>query len=188
MKRCLESKLDKRILLLPPFLPSFPWMDCISNFHRIKFILQVFPRGSGKKHYWKTFQSIKDLWLLSVNVFSSWQGWNRNRNLRAVKRDFRALRQLVEGSGAQVVILSILSVPRNNIDRNRQIHQVSAWLWGWYNWKNWVFWPWDDLFNTWSTVTWGDMPFSKGKKNSSTGASKGSLAELQLGIWKYQSC
>lgn len=66
LKRCLESKLGRNIFLLSPFIQSFPRMYCIFHFHRKKVILPVFPRGSGKGHYWKTFQSSKDRWLLSA--------------------------------------------------------------------------------------------------------------------------
>jgi len=43
------------------------------------------------------------------------------RRPKAVKRDFRALGQLVEGSGAQVVFSSILSVAGKNTERDRKL-------------------------------------------------------------------
>jgi len=50
------------------------------------------------------------------------------RNQRAIKRGFRALGQLVSGSGAQVVFSSILPVAGNNEGRNRKSQQINTWL------------------------------------------------------------
>lgn len=46
--------------------------------------------------------------------------------VHSINRDSRALAQLVDGSGTQVVISFILSVTRNYIWKNRQVHQVNA--------------------------------------------------------------
>lgn len=51
---------------------------------------------------------------------------NSSRAVHSINRDSRALGQLVDGSGTQVVISLILSVTRNYIGRNRQIHQVNG--------------------------------------------------------------
>lgn len=49
--------------------------------------------------------------------------------------------------------------------------------------KNWVFWLWGDLFNTFSTDTWQDEPFSEGKRTSSTGASTALWQSFKL-VWE----
>jgi len=50
------------------------------------------------------------------------------RSLRAIKRDFRALGQLVKGSGTQVVFSSIPPLAGNDEGRNRKSQQVNTWL------------------------------------------------------------
>ena len=50
------------------------------------------------------------------------------RSPRVSKRDFMALGQLLEGSGAQVVFSSILPVAGINTERNRQTQQINTWL------------------------------------------------------------
>jgi len=47
------------------------------------------------------------------------------RSPKAIKRDFRALGRLVEGSGAQVVFPSIPSVAGNSTERGRKTHLVN---------------------------------------------------------------
>ena len=61
------------------------------------------------------------------------------RKPRAVKRDFRALGQLVKGSGAQVVFSSILPVAGNDEGRNRKSQQINTWLRDWCQQKNFGF-------------------------------------------------
>lgn len=51
---------------------------------------------------------------------------NSSHAVHSINRDSRALARLVDGSGTQVVISFILSVTRNYIGRNGQIHQVNA--------------------------------------------------------------
>jgi len=51
--------------------------------------------------------------------------------LKAIKRDFRALGRLVEGSWAQVVFSSIPSVAGNSTERGRKTHLVNRWLRDW---------------------------------------------------------
>jgi len=53
------------------------------------------------------------------------------RSLRAIKRDFRALGQLVKGSGALVVFCSIPPVAGNNEGRRRKSQQINTWLQAW---------------------------------------------------------
>ena len=58
------------------------------------------------------------------------------RSSKAIKRDFRALGRLVEGSGAQVVFSSIPSVAGNSTERGRKTHLVNRWLRDWCCWRN----------------------------------------------------
>jgi len=53
------------------------------------------------------------------------------RSPEAIKRDFRPLGRLVEGSGEQVVFSSILSVAGKNTARDRKTHLINRWLRGW---------------------------------------------------------
>jgi len=57
----------------------------------------------------------------------------------AIKRDFRALRRLVEGSGARVVFSPIPSVAGNSTERDRKTHLVSRWLRDWCHRWNFGF-------------------------------------------------
>jgi len=58
------------------------------------------------------------------------------RSPKVIERDFRALGQFVEGSGAQAVFSSILSVAGQNTERNRKTHLINMWLRGRCHW--WV--------------------------------------------------
>jgi len=58
------------------------------------------------------------------------------RSPKAIKRDFRALGRLVEGSEAQVVFSSIPSVAGKNTERGRKPHLVNRWLRDWCHWWN----------------------------------------------------
>jgi len=58
------------------------------------------------------------------------------RSPKAIKRDFRALGQLVEGSEAQVVFSSIPSVAGNSTERGRKTHPVNRWLRDWCHQSN----------------------------------------------------
>lgn len=49
-------------------------------------------------------------------------------SLKAIKRDIKALGQLVEGSGAQAVFSSILSVAGKNREWNSQTQLINTWL------------------------------------------------------------
>jgi len=53
------------------------------------------------------------------------------RSPKAIKRDFRALGQLVEGSGAQVLFSAIPSAAGNSTERGRKTHLVNRWLRDW---------------------------------------------------------
>jgi len=48
-----------------------------------------------------------------------------DRDPKVIKRDFRALRLLVEGSGAQVVFSSVPSVAGKNTGRDRKTHLIN---------------------------------------------------------------
>ena len=61
------------------------------------------------------------------------------RSPKAIKRDFRALRRQVEGSGAQVVFSSIPSVAGNSTERGRKTHLVNRWLRDWCHQSNFDF-------------------------------------------------
>ena len=61
------------------------------------------------------------------------------RSPKAIKRDFRALGRLVEGSGAQVVFSSIPSVAGNSTERDRNTHLVNRWLRDWCHRSNFGF-------------------------------------------------
>jgi len=60
------------------------------------------------------------------------------RSPKAIKRDFRALRRLVEGrSGAQVVFSSISSVTVKSTERDRKTHLINRWFRDWC--RQWNF-------------------------------------------------
>jgi len=50
---------------------------------------------------------------------------------RVIKRDFRALGQLVRESGAQVIFSSLLPVADGDVGRNRCTQPTNTWLRGW---------------------------------------------------------
>lgn len=52
------------------------------------------------------------------------------RSPRAIKRYFRALGQLVKGSGARVVLFSILPVPGKFTGKSKQTQMINTWLQG----------------------------------------------------------
>jgi len=52
------------------------------------------------------------------------------RSLKAIKRDFRALGKLIEGSGAQAVFSSTPSVAGKNTERDRKTHIINRRLRG----------------------------------------------------------
>jgi len=55
------------------------------------------------------------------------------------REDFRALEQLIKGSGTQAVPSSILPVTANDEGRNRKSQQINSWLQAWYHWQNFGF-------------------------------------------------
>ncbi|KFW72624.1 hypothetical protein AS28_04863, partial [Pygoscelis adeliae] len=61
------------------------------------------------------------------------------RSPAVIKRDFRALGRVVEGSGAQVVFSSIPTVAGKHTERNRRTHLINTWLRGWCRRRNFGF-------------------------------------------------
>ena len=58
---------------------------------------------------------------------------------RVIKRDFKALGQLIRESGVQVIFSSILPVAGSNIGRNRWTQSINTWLRGWCHLQNFGF-------------------------------------------------
>jgi len=91
------------------------------------------------------------------------------RSPKAIKRDFRALGLLVEGSGAQVVFSSVPSVAGKNTERNRKTHRINRWLRGWCSQRFFVFFQlWGGLHGTGPPGDRWSPAVSKGKKDSRT--------------------
>jgi len=68
------------------------------------------------------------------------------RSPKAIKRDFRALGQPIEGSRAQVVFSSITSVAGKSTERDRKTHLINWWLRDWCSqWNSGFFWLWGGL-------------------------------------------
>jgi len=61
------------------------------------------------------------------------------RSPKGIKRDFRAVGRLVEGSGMQVVFSSIQSVAGNSTVRGRKTHLINKWLRDWCHRSNFGF-------------------------------------------------
>lgn len=68
--------------------------------------------------------------MLVVQVSS---GEVDERSTRVIKKDFKALGHLVEGTGAQVVFSSIPSIAGMNPKGSRKTHMINKWLKGWYH-------------------------------------------------------
>lgn len=83
---------------------------------------------------------------------------------RAIKKDFKALGQLVEGTGAQVVFSSIPSVAGKNAKKNRT-HLVNMYLKDQCHWWNFIFFNHEVLYTTPGLLeTDGVHLSSKGKR------------------------
>jgi len=80
------------------------------------------------------------------------------RSPKAIKRDFRALGRLVEGSGAQVVFSSIPSVAGKSTEMNRKTHLVNRWLRDWCH--QWNFGLFDHGEVAWHRACWQQMESS----------------------------
>jgi len=87
------------------------------------------------------------------------------RSPKAIKRDFRALGRLVEGSGAQVVFFSILSVAGKSTERGRKTHLVNKWLRDWCHGSNFVFFDHGEVYTAPGLlVTGGTQLSQRGKR------------------------
>ncbi|XP_068023760.1 uncharacterized protein [Melanerpes formicivorus] len=61
------------------------------------------------------------------------------KGTRAIKKEFRALGQLIDGAGAQVVFCSVPSVAGEYTERNGRTHTINNWLRGWCQQQNFGF-------------------------------------------------
>ncbi|KFP06528.1 hypothetical protein N300_02212, partial [Calypte anna] len=61
------------------------------------------------------------------------------RSTRGIKKDFKALGRLVDGSGAQVVFASVPAVEGLNEERTRKTHLINRWLRDWCHRRNFGF-------------------------------------------------
>ena len=61
------------------------------------------------------------------------------RSPKAIKRDFKALGRLVEGSGTQVAFSAIPSVAGKSTERCRKTHLINRWLRDWCHRWNFGF-------------------------------------------------
>ncbi|RMC01167.1 hypothetical protein DUI87_22258 [Hirundo rustica rustica] len=61
------------------------------------------------------------------------------RNVKAIKRDFQALGQVVDKTGAQVVFCSVPFVAEKSDERNRRTQIINKWLKGWCHRQNFRF-------------------------------------------------
>ena len=87
------------------------------------------------------------------------------RSPKAIKRDFRALGRLVEGSGAQVVFSSIPSVAGNSTERGRKTHLVNTWLRDWCHQSNFGFFNHGEVYTAPGLlVTGGTQLSQRGKR------------------------
>ena len=92
---------------------------------------------------------------------------------RAIKRDFRALEQLVKGSGTQVVFSSILPAAGVDEGRNRKSQQINTWLQASCHQQNLGFFDHGSVYRTPGLlVTDGVHLSSKGEKDLCTGVSR----------------
>ncbi|RMC15471.1 hypothetical protein DUI87_07663 [Hirundo rustica rustica] len=68
------------------------------------------------------------------------------RSVKEIKRDLRALGQVIDRAGAQVVFCSVPLVAEENDERNRRTHTISKWLKGWCHWQNFGFFDYGEIF------------------------------------------
>ncbi|KFV62115.1 hypothetical protein N307_03715, partial [Dryobates pubescens] len=61
------------------------------------------------------------------------------KGMRAIKKEFKALGQLIDGAGAQVVFFSVPSVTGEYTERNGRTHTINNWLRGWWQQQNFGF-------------------------------------------------
>lgn len=96
-----------------------------------------------KRYCSESHSPCMSLWLLPLIVvllfFFSIGSDEVKRNQRVIKRDYRSLVQLVEGSHAQVLFFSIPPVAGINIERNRRIQLISTLFQGCSHWYSFGF-------------------------------------------------
>jgi len=68
------------------------------------------------------------------------------RSPKAIRRDFGTLGQLAEGSVAQVVFSSILSLAEKSTERGRKTHLTDRWLRDWCHWWNFCFFDHEEVY------------------------------------------
>jgi len=87
------------------------------------------------------------------------------RSPKAIKRDFRALGQLVEGSGAQVVFSSVPSMAGKSKERGRKTHLVNRWLRDWCHWWNFDLFDHGEVYTAPGLLATGGLQLSqRGKR------------------------
>ncbi|KFR02209.1 hypothetical protein Y956_05133, partial [Nipponia nippon] len=107
--------------------PSHGEVCCLPG-ARIRDITRKLPRLVKASHYYP---------LVVVQVGSDVVA---ERRTKTIKRDFRELGRLLEGSGAQAVFSSIPSVAGRHTERNRKTQLINTWLRGWcQQWNFGVF-------------------------------------------------
>ena len=99
-------------------LPSWGW---------VRDILRKLPRLICPSDYYP---------LLIVQAGSD---EDSEKSLRTIKRNFRALGQLVDGAGVQVVFSSVPSVAAKDTERSKRAHLINTQLRGWCNCRKFVF-------------------------------------------------
>ncbi|RMC18188.1 hypothetical protein DUI87_05069 [Hirundo rustica rustica] len=68
------------------------------------------------------------------------------RRVKAIKRDFRALGQVIDRAGAQGEFCSVPLVAEENDERNRRTHTINKWLKGWHHRQNFGFFDHGEIF------------------------------------------
>ncbi|RMC07029.1 hypothetical protein DUI87_16482 [Hirundo rustica rustica] len=72
-------------------------------------------------------------WIFTSNIRKRRRAGSdeiEKRSVKVIKRDFRALGQVVDKTGAQVVFCSVPWVAEKNDERNRRTHIINKWLKG----------------------------------------------------------
>ena len=70
------------------------------------------------------------------------------RNLKSLKKDFKALGWLLEGSGAQVVFSSIPQVEGKTTERGWKTYLINTWLRDWCHYQNFEFFDHGKVYKT----------------------------------------
>jgi len=89
------------------------------------------PWGPDQRNHQKTDELSTDFGLLPPPILSHVVA---TRSPRSIKRDFTALVRILQDSGAQVVLSSMLLVMLKDIGRNRCAQYINTWLQGWCHW------------------------------------------------------